>query len=93
MQWIQTLVRIIHFADTTDQDTIKSLVLSKVDDEKWQKGGNAIDIHQQKKYGPVPAESSFTVIHLLQYMGLDEQADFYSSRLHELVGPLQHSEG
>ncbi|PMD18832.1 hypothetical protein NA56DRAFT_706362 [Hyaloscypha hepaticicola] len=38
------------------------------------------------KFGPIPAEGSFTVIDLFRYMHLNEQAKFYSSRLNPVVG-------
>jgi hypothetical protein len=81
---MQAVVGIINFVDTVDQDSIMKLFL-KVREEKWKKEGYPKDAFRDN-FGPSPAESSFTVIDLFRYMHLDEQADFYSSRLNAVAG-------
>ncbi|KAE9380580.1 hypothetical protein N431DRAFT_552712 [Stipitochalara longipes BDJ] len=85
INWIRTLVGIINFVDTADPESFRYL-LHKAGEERWQKEGTPKDAEQHDKFGPVPAEGSFTAIDLLQYMHLDEQAGFYSNKIHELVG-------
>lgn len=85
VQWCSTVVGIINFVDTADQVYLRNLLL-KVVDETWQKEGYLKDVFQQDKFGPIPAEGSFTVIDLFRYMHLNEQAKFYSSRLNPVVG-------
>jgi hypothetical protein len=89
VEWIQTIVGIIDFVDTADQDYLMKLFL-KVGEEKWQKEGYPKGAFQQDKFGPIPAEGSLTVVDLLKYMHLNEQADFYSSRLNAVVGKEPH---
>jgi len=78
VQWCSTVVGVINFVDTADQVYLRKLLL-KVVDETWQKESYPKDVFQQDKFGPIPAEGSFTVIDLLRYMHLNEQANFYSS--------------
>lgn len=85
VQWCSTVVGIINFVDTAGQVYLRNLLL-KVVDETWQKEGYPKDVFQQDKFGPIPAEGSFTVIDLFRYMHLNEQAKFYSSRLNPVVG-------
>ena len=89
VKWIKTVVGIIDFAETdrdfADRNRVMEL-LFKVPQEKWQKDGSENDLLREERHGPIPAESSWTVIHLFRAMGLNEQADYYSTRLNQVYG-------
>jgi hypothetical protein len=85
VQWIKALVGIINFVDTADRDSLTRL-FRKAKEEKWQKEGYPKDAYMEKQLEPVPAEGSFTMIDLFRYIHLNEQADFYSSRLNDVMG-------
>lgn len=48
--------------------------------EKWEKLGDGKDEQREQEMGPVLAEGEFTIIDLLQTMGLYEPAEFYQNR-------------
>ncbi|KAH8789012.1 putative amidoligase enzyme-domain-containing protein [Hyaloscypha sp. PMI_1271] len=84
VQWIKALVGIINFVDTADRDSLTRL-FRKAKEEKWQKESYPKDASMEKQLEPIPAEGSFTMIDLFRFIHLNEQADFYSSRLNDVI--------
>lgn len=83
--WIRTLGGVICYVmDASEEDWYE--LIQYTSHEKWQKTGGEEDVANQTKFGPVAAESSFTIIHILETMGLHKQANFYRGQLHAIAG-------
>jgi hypothetical protein len=83
-QWIKVLCKVIIFLENVQQVSLMEL-LNVLKEEEWVKTGiEKADRRTERKLGPVLAEGRFTIIDLLEHMGLQKSADFYRTRLHKL---------
>ncbi len=83
-KWVETLGGVIKWLEDVHPQSLMEL-LSVTAEEKWEKVGEGADTINEEKYGPVLAEGRFTIIDLLEHIGLQEQANFYRSRVNKLV--------
>jgi len=65
-------------------------VLSQVEREHWQAvvhnfTVNPSNQHTEHNMQSIPAQSTFTVIDLLERLGLNDQANYYRNRLFPIV--------
>jgi hypothetical protein len=64
-----------------------STIAAEESGESWSKTGDKqVDDANESKFGPILAEDRFTIIDLLQHMGLQDLANFYRRRLHPVLG-------
>ncbi|KAE8447240.1 hypothetical protein EG329_010934 [Mollisiaceae sp. DMI_Dod_QoI] len=85
-QWIKLVCEVVKWVETVEPASLIELLMV-TEHEKWHKTRNeGDDDRNQRKYGPILAEGKFTIIHILEYMGLQESADFYRSRLYKVTG-------
>jgi hypothetical protein len=83
IQWIKTAVGIVNYIQHIDNRSLTDL-LRIVERETWEKLGDGKDAAREAKYGPILAESGFTVVHLLRHMHLFGPATYYNSRWKKL---------
>jgi hypothetical protein len=79
VMWIKTVVGIMEFLRSVKPDVFSDL-LSLVEHERWEKMGDGLDGQRECEMGPILAEGEFTIIDLLQIMGLYQPAKFYKER-------------
>jgi hypothetical protein len=77
--WIKTLVGIVDAVRKLPEAEFQNLV-NICANEVWQKHGDGEDDARQSKFGLTLADSTFTIVDLLEYLGLDEPAAFYRTR-------------
>ncbi|CZT50318.1 uncharacterized protein RSE6_11279 [Rhynchosporium secalis] len=82
--WISTVVGIMYFVRDTPVEYFHG-VLSFALEERWQKLGDGMDDEREEKYGPILAESQFTIDKLLRLLMLDDEADCYRDKWHVLT--------
>ncbi len=86
VKWVKLLIGIVQRLEEIHPESLLDL-FSQVQNETWEKTDQeGINSANQSQFGPVPAESSFTMIDLLEWMGLDESADYYRDRLFFVKG-------
>lgn len=82
--WIKLLCSVVKWVDIADPRIFNQLIM--VCEDEWVKSGDqALDAKNELRKGPILAEGSFTIIDLLEYMNLQDLADFYRTRLHPVV--------
>jgi Putative amidoligase enzyme len=77
--WIKTVVGTMDYLRNV-KPTVFTELLSIVEHERWEKLGDEKDDQREREMGPILAEGEFTIIDLLQIMGLYEPARFYMDR-------------
>jgi hypothetical protein len=83
--WIMTVVGIMEYLRDVQPAAFTDL-LSIVEHEHWEKLGDGLDDEREREMGPILAESGFTIVDLLQTMGLYEPAMYYKKRgIHRIV--------
>lgn len=86
VQWVSLWCGVIKFLETAQPTTITKL-LKLATNEKWTKTGDpSLDDRNEWKYGKIPAEDNFTIINLLERIGVQESADFYRTRTYPIEG-------
>jgi len=92
--WIKVIVGILDFVERGNPVELMNLLLVTHRAEKWEKQGDGHDHIREKKVGPILADEEFTIIHLLHYIGLPEQALYYEDKWykHEIprLPQIQH---
>lgn len=92
--WVKLLMGIVAYCRDVDQLDFLDLVTEAAFDEKWSVGPNREDNNMNRaRYGPVPAESTFTIIDLLTSICLDDSVINYynvAARRHPLVDKNEH---
>lgn len=77
--WVRTVVGMLDFLRYAEPAKFTNL-LSIVEHECWEKLGDGLDDQREQEMGPILAECEFTIIDLLQTIGLYEPAKFYKER-------------
>ncbi|KAF8858424.1 hypothetical protein BDZ45DRAFT_398422 [Acephala macrosclerotiorum] len=75
--WIKTIVGIVDYVRNAVPSEFQALIAS-CRDEKWEKRGDGKDDEREAELGPIVAEDSFTILNLLERIGLDESANYYN---------------
>ncbi|KUJ09144.1 uncharacterized protein LY89DRAFT_724653 [Mollisia scopiformis] len=89
-QWIELLCGVIMFLENIEPAILMELLRVVSEQEVWCRTGSKLrDPPNEEKFGPVLAESSFTITDLLEHIGLEDSASFYRSRLYKLEPLLQ----
>lgn len=90
--WIRVICGITQQLQGMDELEVVTL-MQRTTSEVWEKqgGGDAdADSQNEMRYGPTPSDpvkGTFTIIHLLQHLGLDDLATYYRDRgLHPIAG-------
>jgi len=79
VNWVKTVVGIVDYVRDCRGKHFTAL-LAMADCEVWEKEGDGLDLIRESLYGPTLSESSFTVVDLLEVMGLYGPALFYQRR-------------
>jgi hypothetical protein len=82
--WIETLVGIVDYIRNIDNVSLTNL-LQMVEHETWEKLGDGEDDEREARFGPILAESKFTIIDLLEGMELYSSANYYQNRWKKLA--------
>lgn len=61
-------------------NTFYELLTTAWETETWIKYNDGKDEERKVALAPILADEGFTIIDLLIYLGLDKQADYYSTR-------------
>ena len=77
--WITLSVGIVQYCQKVEDVQFERL-LNFAELELWEKQGNNSDIVNEQKYGRIPAEDKFTIIHLLGHIGLRSSEAYYTRR-------------
>jgi hypothetical protein len=83
INWIKTTVGIVDYIRKIDNSSLTDL-LRTAEHETWEKLGDGKDDKREAQYGPILAESKFTIIDLLSYMKLWGPANYYRKRWRKL---------
>ncbi|KAL5318852.1 hypothetical protein ACEPPN_013919 [Leptodophora sp. 'Broadleaf-Isolate-01'] len=83
VQWVQLLVGMLKFIENEEYASFTGFLFETVGKEKWQKVGDGKDAEREASMGPTLADGEFTVIDLLRYIGLNEQADYYKDKVYK----------
>ncbi|KAG4439690.1 hypothetical protein IFR05_004827 [Cadophora sp. M221] len=83
VQWVQLLVGMLKFIEDEEYASFAKFLFDTAEKEKWQKVGDEKDAKREASMGPTLADGEFTVIDLLRYIGLNEQADYFKDRVHK----------
>jgi Putative amidoligase enzyme len=83
-KWIETVVGIVDYIRNIDNGSMFNL-LRIVVAETWEKLGDGRDTEREEKFGPILAESKFTIIDLLSTIRLHGPAKYYQSRWRKLA--------
>lgn len=86
--WIRVLAGIINFIEDVSPESFTDLITKITTAETWEKEYDGWDEEREKMYGPVPADGSFTIVDLLNHIGLPEEARYYSTRWRIHTRPL-----
>ncbi|XMA15263.1 hypothetical protein WAI453_008054 [Rhynchosporium graminicola] len=86
VSWIKLLAGIIQRLETIHPESFLQLIqLAEL--EKWEKVEEVSkNSFNQVNLGPIPAESTLTIIDILEYLDLHESADYYRDRLYKIKG-------
>ncbi|KUJ13247.1 uncharacterized protein LY89DRAFT_753820 [Mollisia scopiformis] len=96
VMWTRTVVGILEYIMRTPQEELMDLMVTSCKHELWEKTGDQrrgeflADGQKEFNMGPIPAESSFTIIDLLRRIGLDDCADYYDGKVlkHDMMPDL-----
>jgi hypothetical protein len=77
--WIETVVGIVEKVETMSSRDL-AVLLSMQKFERWQMMEDGKDVEREKEFGPLWAEKKFTIVHLLEHLGLYEPALFYMNK-------------
>ncbi|KAH7418971.1 putative amidoligase enzyme-domain-containing protein [Cadophora sp. MPI-SDFR-AT-0126] len=71
IQWIKFLAGLVQSLETISSESFTEL-LEHAQNEKWEKTDKDKAAHDenQAEFGPIPAESTLTIIDILEYLGL-----------------------
>lgn len=75
--WVRVLAGIIDFVEDVSPESFAELINAMLMAETWEKEYNEEDGWKEVLYGPVPADGTFTIVDLLEHIGLNEEADYY----------------
>jgi len=78
--WIQVIVGFVKFVEEASIESFFELLTKAWAAEKWEKLGDGKDTEREDKLGPVLADHGFTIINLLEHVGLHPQADYYKDK-------------
>jgi hypothetical protein len=82
--WIETVVGIVDYIRNIDNVSLTNL-LQIVEYETWEKLGDGKDDEREARFGPILAESKFTIIDLLEGMELYSSAKYYRNHWKKLA--------
>lgn len=87
-QWVRTIVGIVGYVETALPVDRHKLLSTIWEEETWEKMGDGKDRQRAAELGPALADEGFTIIDLLEHIGLSDQADYYRNRWqkHEIEG-------
>ncbi|KAF8852128.1 hypothetical protein BDZ45DRAFT_695363 [Acephala macrosclerotiorum] len=85
-QWVKLSCGTIKFLETAQPSTIMDLPKLIVEEHYVKTGDEYEDARNERQFGKIPVEGSFTIINLLERMGLQESADFYCTRTYPVEG-------
>jgi hypothetical protein len=78
--WIQVIVGFVKFVEEAPSESFFGLLTRIWAAEKWEKMGDGKDAEREDKLGPILADHGFTIINLLEHLGLHPQADYYKDK-------------
>ncbi|KAJ5033379.1 uncharacterized protein L3040_008497 [Drepanopeziza brunnea f. sp. 'multigermtubi'] len=82
VQWVSLICGLVQKLGDIHPESLAEMLQVVAKCETWQKVGDpATDAENERRFGPVLAESGFTVIDLLSGLGLEESAAYYRTRL------------
>ncbi|KAL2069525.1 hypothetical protein VTL71DRAFT_14204 [Oculimacula yallundae] len=81
VQWVRLLVGMLSFVENQQDAPFLRFLTTIVDEEKWDKLGDGKDSEREAMMGSTLADGAFTIIDLLQHMGLTEQADYFRNKV------------
>ncbi|KAI9049612.1 hypothetical protein LZ554_006638 [Drepanopeziza brunnea f. sp. 'monogermtubi'] len=82
VQWVSVICGLVQKLGDMQPESLAEMLQAVAQCETWQKVGDpATDAENERRFGPVLAESGFTVIDLLSGLGLEESAAYYRTRL------------
>jgi len=86
-QWVKFLAGLVQALENISPESFTGL-LKLAQSEKWEKAGKdkMANEKNQAQFGPIPAESTLTIVDILEYLGLKESADYYRNRLFPVPG-------
>lgn len=86
VNWIKLVLGIVQRLESIAPESMGEL-FAVARHEKWGKTADLAENRaNEPKYGPVLAEGAFTMVDLLNWLGLQEQADYYRDRLFPISG-------
>lgn len=86
VQWVKLLVCIIKSLEAIHPEPFTEL-LNVVQHETWEQTDNdRANSWNQANLGPILAESTFTIIDILEFLNLYKSADYYRNRLFRVKG-------
>ncbi|PBP20926.1 hypothetical protein BUE80_DR008253 [Diplocarpon rosae] len=83
IQWVKTVVGMLEFVESEDYASFADLLTTVTQNETWTKQGDGKDVEREEQMGPTLADRGWTVIDLLEHIGLQEQADYYRGKTHK----------
>jgi len=81
--WINVLVAIVGFVESSHPLAFTDLMRAVWRAEKWEKMGDGEDDVRAWELGTALEDHGFTIIHLLEYLGRNTQADYYRDKWHK----------
>lgn len=89
-QWVKLLCGTVKFLETAQPSTITDLLKLTMEEHYIKTGDEYQDAQNERQFGKIPAEGNFSIINLLERIGLQESADFYRTRTYSVEGqPIQ----
>ncbi|KUJ12420.1 uncharacterized protein LY89DRAFT_535545, partial [Mollisia scopiformis] len=76
--WIRVLAGMVKFIEEVSTASFHQLLIPLMLAETWEKTYNGKDDEKEQKLGPIPADGLFTIIDLLEHIGLTEEAQYYN---------------
>lgn len=83
--WVRTLAGFVKFIEEVSPESFVDFIGTIMEAELWEKEHDGKDAEREAKYGPIPADGPFTIIDLLQHIGLEKEAEYYKDKwvIHE----------
>jgi hypothetical protein len=86
VNWVSLIVGIVQYCQKVEDVEFERL-LEVTEAEAWEKQGDHSDVLNEQKHGRILAEGRFTIIHLLNRIGLKDSAAYYERRgIHQVSG-------
>jgi hypothetical protein len=85
--WIRVIAGIVRFCEDGNPLGFTDLLTCAHEAETWEYENDGLDVAQEEELGHILAHQDFTIIDLLAYIGLPDQAAYYEDKWYRHVIP------